>query len=165
MPTPTQSFMDDTTRSIIERITVSYSEPQKIPSGHSCKVYYDCASLSPSDLARLAAQATGHLAEGEFDMVLGIAYTGVFFAAAVAGGKPAAILQIDGELFGPSLKGHRILVVDDVLHSGRRMREAAKKAEASGATVVGYACIVDRSSGSVSKSNVPVWSACQTTME
>ena len=156
--------MDETTKAIIEKITVRYSVPQKISSGDLCSVFYDCIRLSPADLARLAAEATGDLPEGEFDMVVGIAYTGILFASAVAGGKLVTILTNESNaLAGPSVKGKRVLVVDDVAHEGKRLLSARDIVEKAGGDVVGFACIIDRSEGKF-PSKLPLWSAHQTVM-
>jgi orotate phosphoribosyltransferase len=165
--------MDETTKKIIEKISVVYPEPTRIPTGQSCSIFYDCFQLSPSDLARLAADAVGDVDHDTFDMVVGLAYSGILFAAAVAGGKKVGILQKDGKLFGPSLAGLRVIIADDVVHLGGRMREAAVKVAAAGGKVIGYACIVDRSGGRFvtglpSENNGesrPLWSAFQTDME
>ena len=157
--------MDDTTKAIINRITVRYDKPTEIPSGDKCTVFYDCFQLNPNDLARLAAQAVGHVDHDQYDMALGIAYSGILFAAAVAGGREVSILQKDGKLFGPSLKGKKIVIVDDVVHRGRHMAEAAVYAEKAGATVVAYVCMVDRSNGTVGTKERPLWSAFQADME
>lgn len=156
--------MDETTRSIIDRITIVNPEPVRIYSGHVCKVFYDCIQLSPNDLARLAAQATGHLPEGAFDLALGLAYSGIFFAAAVAAGRQVGILQKDALICGPSITGKSIVIVDDVVHSGRHLINAERIAHSAGAKVIGYACIIDRSNGSIGEQNRPLWSAFQTTM-
>ena len=156
--------MDDTTKSIIDKITVHYDKPTAIPGGYTARVYYDCIRLSPNDLARLAAQATGHLGEGAFDVAVGIAYSGILFASAVAGGRNVAILQLDGETCGPSLKGKEAVIVDDVVFTGRRIVEAEKKIIQMGARVIGYACIVDRSGGKFGSQEKPLWSAYQTEM-
>ena len=157
--------MDETTRGIIERITVNYDEPRQIPGGHACKVFYDCAQLSPNDLARLAAQAVGHLAEGTFCMAVGIAYSGIFFASAVAGGRHVGILQCDGVVYGPSVKGKKIIVVDDVVYSGAHLLKADQILSAAGASVVGYACVVDRSEGREPPVAKPLWSALKTALQ
>lgn len=165
--------MDETTKKIIDTISVVYPKPTQIPTGQSCSVFYDCFQLSPSDLARLAAEAVGDVDHDTFDIVVGLAYSGILFASAVAGGKKVGILQKDGQLFGPSLKGLRVIVADDVVHSGGRMREAASKVVAAGGKVIGFACIVDRSAGkftngmpSENKGEMgPLWSAFQTDME
>ena len=160
----TLSGMDETTRTIIERITVRFDKPTVIRSGHSCKVYYDCIQLTPSDLARLAAQATGHLHRDEFDLVVGCAYHGILFASAIAGGKHAAILQADGKLCGPPVRGSRVVLVDDVVSTGKGLSKAQRRLEEEGANVVGFACIVDRSGGNPVL-NKPLWSAYRTNME
>ena len=156
--------MDETTRAIIERILVKFDTPQPVPGGHLCSVFYDCSRLTSPDLARLAAEAVGHLGEGIFDMSIGLAYRGILFAAAVAGGRQVGILQTDGEIFGPSVSGKKVVVVDDVVYSGDHLAQAEKKINAAGGEVVGYACIVDRSKGRPLKLGKPVWSAFQTIM-
>jgi orotate phosphoribosyltransferase len=156
--------MDETTKTLIDSITVKYGKPTKMADGRMCSIFYDCARLSPNELARLSAEATGHLAEDTFDVAVGIAYNGILFAASIAGGRQVAILQVDGKFSGPDLKGCKVVVVDDVVHSGNRMLEAAKKITAAGGKVVGFACIIDRSDGKFGSSAQPLWSAFQTNM-
>lgn len=156
--------MDETTKALIEKITFTYPTPQPIPSGHLCSIYYDCMQLSPNDLARLAALAVGHLDQHHFDIAVGIAYNGIFFAGAVAGGRHTAILQKDGRFHGPSLTGKRVVVVDDVVHSGNRMNEASAKVTEAKGIVTGFACIIDRSEGRFGTEDKPLWSAFQTNM-
>lgn len=161
--------MEDTVKTIVDRITIHFPKPTRIPSGHVCSVFYDCYQLTPNDLARLAAQAVGHLEHDAFDIAVGIAYSGILFAAAVAGGRQVGILQKDGKFFGPDLKGQRVVLVDDVVYSGKHMQEGAQKVEAEGGIVVGCASIIDRSKGSVGRSlegtTRSFWSAFQTDME
>jgi orotate phosphoribosyltransferase len=132
-------------------------------------VFYDCYQLAPSELARLAADAIGDLEHDAFDVAVGLAYSGILYSAAVAGGRKVAILQKDGNFFGPDLKGKRVVVVDDVVHTGRHLVEAAKKVEEEGGIVVGFVCIIDRSSGTLrgpaSPLIAPLWSAFQSDME
>lgn len=157
--------MDETTKNIIARITQKTPTSQVIPSGHSVTVFYDCLSLTPNELARLAADAIGDLPSDFFDVAVGIAYNGISFANAVAGGRQVAILQADKKICGPSIKDKKIIIVDDVAHSGQRLVEAKKLVEAQGAIVIGYACIVDRSEGKIETLDKPLWSAYQTIME
>ncbi|RMG43173.1 MAG: hypothetical protein D6719_04350 [Candidatus Dadabacteria bacterium] len=157
--------MDATTKAIIEKITISYDQPTKIPGGHMCTVFYDCVQLSPADLARLAAEAVGHLSQSYFDIAVGIAYSGIFFAAAVAGGRKAAILQTDGGICGPSLSGSKVVIVSDVVYTGGELSRAEKIITEHGASVVGYACIIDRSGGKVGSEAKPLWSAFETVLE
>jgi orotate phosphoribosyltransferase len=119
----------------------------------------------------LAADALGDLDHDTFDMAVGLEYSGILFASAVAGGKKVGIVQKDGGLFGPSLKGLRVIIVDDVVHTGEGICEAAAIVEKAGGMVVGFACIVDRSGGrftegvSTSSGVRPLFSAFQTDME
>ena len=156
--------MDDTTKAIVDRITIRYPAPQQVPSGDVCSVFFDCIQLSPAELARLAAEATGDLQENIFHHVVGIAYTGILFASAVAGGKQVSILKEGtAEIVGPPLAGRTVLVIDDVVHQGRRLREARRAVEKAGGIVVGFACIVNRS-GSTSLDGLPLYAAIETTM-
>jgi orotate phosphoribosyltransferase len=161
--------MDETTKAAVERITIRYEQPTRIPSGQLATVFYDCYQLVPSELARLAADAIGDLEHDAFDIAVGLAYSGILFAAAVSGGRKVAIYQKDGKIFGPTLRGLRVFIVDDVVHSGRRLQTAAEAVRAEGGIVAGYVCIVDRSAG-VLKSpaatlGAPLWSAFQADME
>ncbi len=157
--------MDETTTSIIKRITVNYNDPKDIHNGHKVCVYYDCLKLTPNELARLAADGLGDLESDAFDVALGIAYHGINFANAVAGGREVAILQKDNLICGPDIKSKKVIIVDDVVHTGKRMLAAEKIALDSGAEVVGYACIVDRSENKPVQLKKPLWSAYQTIME
>ena len=157
--------MDDTTKVIIERVTIRFPRPTRIPSGHVCSVFYDTYQLTPNEMARLAADATGHLDHDAFDTVVGLAYSGILYASAVSGGRMVAILQKDGKLFGPDLRGRRVVVADDVVFSGRHLQDAVEKVEREGGIVVGCACIVDRSGGKPESLTQPLWSAFQTGME
>lgn len=143
--------MDETTKAIIATITV------RGPAG----VSYECAALCPNDLARMAAEATGDLPEGTFDLVVGMAYRGILFAAAVAGGHQVAIFQHDGSLCGPAVRGRRVVLVDDVFAGPDRFKNAIEIVTAHGGTVVGCACIIDRAEGVTSLGGLPVWSAFQ----
>lgn len=153
--------MDETTKAIVAKITVRYPAPVVLPEGRTGTVLYDCTRLSTPDLARVAAEATGDLPEDTFDLVLGIAYRGILFAAAVAGGRDVAILEREGGVCGPDLTGRRVVVVDDVVYSGENLRRAAELVRQHGGSVVGFACIVDRSDGAVGSTSCPLWSAFQ----
>jgi orotate phosphoribosyltransferase len=160
--------MDDTTKASIDRIAIRFDRPTRIPSGQVASVFYDCYQLTPSELARLAADAIGDLEHEVFDIAVGLAYSGILFAAAVSGGRRVAILQKDGKIFGPDLKGRRVVVVDDVVHTGKHLIDAAEKIRAEGGNVVGYVCIIDRSGGALSEDGsplkAPLWSAFQSDM-
>ena len=151
--------MDETTRAAIDRVTVKHDKPVTLPGGQTSQVFFDCVRLSPNDLARLAAEATGHLPSKAFDVALGVAYNGVYFASAVAGGRQVAILQKDGNIYGPDLRGKFVVVVSDVVCTRKELLAGAAAAEKLGAKIVGFACIVDRSDGKFGGEAQPLWSA------
>lgn len=158
--------MDETTREIIRSITVSYQTEQPLPGGHTGRIYYDVPQLTPSQLSRLAASAMWEDEHVEFDVVVGLAYRGILFASAIAGGKKVAILQADGNVYGPSLEGQRVILVDDVIVGGATIIKAKAEVEALGAKVVALACIVDRSQGLSSRDlGCPLISSCHTLLE
>ena len=158
--------MDETTREIIRSITIRSEAEQALPGGHNGCVYYNCADLTPSQLSRLAASAMWEDEHIEFDIVVGLAYRGIFFASAIAGGKPAAILQADGGIYGPFLDGKRVIIVDDVIVNGSTVSKSKKQIEAMGAKVVALACIIDRSNGLIGKElGAPLISAFRTVLE
>lgn len=158
--------MDETTREIIKNITIRYQSEQSLPGGHSGCVYYDCPQLTPSQLSRLAASAMWEDEHIEFDVVVGLAYRGIFFASAIAAGKPAAILQADGGVYGPALKDKRVILVDDVIVAGETILKSKAQVEALGARVVALACIIDRSNGiSGRELGCPLISAFRTILE
>lgn len=158
-PETTSALMDETSKQIILGITKSFDAPQVVSGGHRVKTFYDCSRLTPNDLARLAAEATGHLEESAFDMVVGLAYTGILYSFAVARGRLVSILATDGSIIGTPVDGKRIVLVDDVVCSGSRLAVAADRLAAQGAIVVGYACIIDRSAGRADSRVQPLWSA------
>ena len=158
--------MDETTREIIRSITVRSETERPLPGGHSGCVYYDCPQLTPSQLSRLAASAMWEDEHIDFDVVVGLAYRGIFFASAIAGGKPAAILQADGGVFGPALKDKRVILVDDVIVNGTAILKSKAQVEALGAKVVAFACIIDRSNGKPGKElGCPLISSFRTILE
>lgn len=157
-----EAMSDETTKSMLKKITVNYSSPKQIPgASYSSDIFYDCAKLTPGDLARLAAEATGDLDSTDFDYVIGIAYSGILFASAVAGGRFAGILGKDDKIYGPAIKGANVLIVDDVIYSGNQVLRAAKIVEQAGAKIVGFACVVDRSKKGGELNAKPLYSAFQ----
>jgi orotate phosphoribosyltransferase len=153
--------MDETTSSIIDRITIRSDKPMRLINGEYSSVFYDCIQLTPNDLARLAAESVGELSESTFDLAIGIAYSGILFAAAVAGGKQVAILDHEGAIQGPSIEGKKVILVDDVVHTGRRITLGIEAVNRNGGQLVGIACIVYRQGDLRSPLSVPVWSAVQ----
>lgn len=157
--------MDATAKSLIDSISQKFDPPKKLGSGREVSTFYDCAALSMADLSRLAALSIGDLDEDSFDVVIGLAYSGILFATAIAGGRHVSIIEKDGSVYGSQIKGMKALISDDVVCSGSHLRKARKIAESLGAKVVGYACIIDRSNGLGSIDGIPLYPAFQTDLE
>lgn len=153
--------MDETVKAIINGITRNFANPQVVAGHHVAKEFFDCALLMPSDMARLAAAAVGHLPQEAFDCAVCVAYSGILFGAAVGGGRQINIFKTDRQMYGAPLTGKKVIVVDDVISTGAAVQVAENKAVALGATVVGYCCIVDRSSGLIGFGKMPIYSAYQ----
>lgn len=143
--------MDETTKGVIARM-------RTVANGVES---YSSASLNPNELARLAADAVGHLDETFFDVAVGIAYDGILFAAAVAGGRSVAMLTHDQRFWGPALRGKKVIVVDDIIYNYNRLREASALVVGAGAVVVGFAAIVNLAKGGESVLTAPLWTADQ----
>jgi orotate phosphoribosyltransferase len=148
---------DETTESIIKRISAQYTTPREIPGGHTVSTFFDCINLTPTELARLAAQAIGDLPISFFDMAVGVAFTGIFFSGAVAGGREVGIITPSGEFLGPNLNGKKILIVDDVIVRGSKVLQAQNAIEALGGNVVGFSCIIFR--GNQDQFKLPIFAA------
>jgi orotate phosphoribosyltransferase len=153
--------MDETSDGILNRVTIKYVTPREISPGKLISTFYDCRLLTPNDLARLAAEAVGHLDDHSFDIAVGAAYSGILFASAVAGGKQVVISQKDGILAGPNVAGRRVIICDDVVSTGEQLLKIAQRLRENGGEVVGFACIVDRLSKDGQLAGLPLYSACR----
>jgi orotate phosphoribosyltransferase len=154
-------LMDETTSTIIERITIKSDKPMRLPNGEHSDVFYDCIQLTPNDLARLAAEAVGELDENSFDMAVAVAYSGILFSAAVAGGKQVAILDHQNKIQGPDVVNKRVIVVDDVIHHANRINKSIDLISKMGAKVVAVAAIIDRLDVNRTNLSIPLYSAFQ----
>ena len=60
------------------------------------------------------------------------------------------------------------MIVDDVVHTGKHLLAASKKVEEEGGIVIGFVCIIDRSSGILKGPSspliAPLWSAFESEM-
>lgn len=114
-----------------------------------------------SVLAKLASAFAGLIVSSgiEFDVLFGPAYKGISLAAVTAitlsnqesrsvgfayNRKEVKDHGEGGMHVGASLKGKRVLMLDDVFTSGKAIREAASGIHAEGGTIVGVVLILDR---------------------
>jgi orotate phosphoribosyltransferase len=126
-----------------------------LSSGRHSDTYLQCAvALSQPRHALALGRALAERVEVPVDIVASPALGGVLagFVVAAALGRPFVFAErVEGAFAlrrGQAVEaGQRVLVVEDVVTTGRSALEVAALVEAAGATVAGVACIVDRSAG------------------
>ena len=154
--------MDETTRQIIDRITIQYDQPTEVRPNKVCTVYYDCTLLTPNELSRLSALALGG-ANINYDLIIPVSDYSILFAAAIAGSHPVTILK-NKEVIGLNPKNKKILLVADVIHSGKEITQGINRVNGLGGDIVALACIIDRSNGNFKYGQLPLFSALQTNL-
>lgn len=127
-----------------------------LSSGLHSAAYVQCALLleEPRRARRVGELLAARFAGIEVDSVLSPALGGVIVGHEVAAalGVPFRFAERDGERLtlrrGFALgAGERVVVVEDVVTTGKSTRETAELALAAGAEVVGIGAILDRSPG------------------
>jgi len=138
-----------------------------LSSGLHSDRYCQCAKLleHPEKAARCAAMMGELIGDAPVDVVLAPALGGVVwgYELARALGTRSIFAERD-ETRKFSLRrgfalqaGERVLIAEDVVTTGKSVLELSPLIEAAGASVVGYAAIVDRSGGAF-RPGVPFWS-------
>ncbi len=134
----------------------------KLKSGRTSPYFFNlgaiCSGAALSRLGRFYADAIA-ASDLEFDVIFGPAYKGIPLASVTAvclherydvdtavayNRKEAKDHGEGGRLVGASLKGKRVLILDDVITAGTAVREAAALTRDAGGTVVGVAVCFDR---------------------
>ena len=134
-----------------------------LSSGRHSPRYLQCARLlmDPQLATRLgtavAERIRATVGDGSIDAVVGPAMGAVIVAHEVARGlgcRGFFTERVDGEMLlrrGFSLTpGERVVIVEDVVTTGRSTREVCDAVKEAGAELLAVASIVDRSGGSVS---------------
>lgn len=130
----------------------------ELKSGRHAEVFLQCTlALQDPAFARrvghqLAAQLRGH----EAGVVAAPGVSSMLLAFTVAEGLAARMIWFEEGQRGHGLRrgqrvhdGDRVLVVEDVLTTGRTAQRSAAFMERKGAEVVGFAAMVDRSTDSL----------------
>lgn len=124
-----------------------------LSSGRHSQKYIQCARLLmyPDVAARAVAKIVSKIDRDEIDLVVGPAMGGVVVSYEVARqlGKPGIFVEReDGDFSlrrGFAIeKGQKVLVVEDVITTGKSIKEAIELVEDHGGLVVGLFCLVDR---------------------
>ena len=132
-----------------------------LSSGLHSSQYVQCAQLlSKPDKARLICKSLSEKIQNsfkDFDIILSPAIGGI-----VIGYEIGRILnketifseRVNGEFQlrrdFTIKKNQKVLIIEDVITTGKSSIECSKIAIESGASIVGYACIIDRSNGNSS---------------
>jgi|CXWL01.1.fsa_nt_gi orotate phosphoribosyltransferase len=127
-----------------------------LSSGLHSPAYVQCALLleQPAHAQEVGRRLAGHLAALRPDSVLAPALGGVVigYAVAAALGVPFRFSERAGSAMalrrGFALRpGERVVIVEDVVTTGKSTLETAALAASQGAEVVGIGSIIDRSGG------------------
>ena len=128
----------------------------RLTSGLHSTGFLQCALVlqHPRDAEACGAEIAAQIKDLNPQVVLSPALGGIVIGQEVAralGVRAIFAERQDGQLMlrrGFSLQpGERVLVVEDVVTTGKSTRETIDVAKATGATVVGAASIIDRSGG------------------
>ena len=149
-----------------------------LKSGRQSPYFFNCGLFSTSRLARAISKAYARTLfehsksdpSFEFDVLFGPAYKGIPIAASTC----CALGDVDedkyakvgysfnrkeakdhgegGLLVGESLKGKRVVIIDDVMTAGTAIREAVSIINGQGGKLVGIVVALDRQEKSTSQS-------------
>ena len=138
-----------------------------LSSGREADYYVDLRRITlDGEAGPLVGRVMRDLvADLEFDAVGGLTLgadpvaTAMLHAAAAAGGHLDAFVVrkagkahgLQQRIEGPSVRGRRVLVVEDTSTTGASPLEAAQAAQEAGATVVAVATIADRATGAAER--------------
>ena len=124
---------------------------------HSSK-YVQCAQLmsNPNDAVKICQSLASKIKKEltDFDIILSPAMGGIIVGyelGKILDKKTIFSERVDGEFklrrdFKIE-KGNKVLIVEDVITTGRSSLECSKLVSSNGAEIIGYACIIDRSNG------------------
>ena len=150
------SLTSDTVLDIFRRLGALHEGHFRLTSGLHSPGYLQCALVLqyPREAAALGAALADRVRGLAADVVLSPALGGIVIgqeAGRALGVRAVFAERQEGALSlrrGFSLlPSNRVLVVEDVVTTGRSTRETIEVARAAGATVVGAASIIDRSGG------------------
>ena len=129
-----------------------------LSSGFHSPRYVQCAQLLSKP--NKASQICNSLAEKikssfeDFDLILSPAMGGIIIGyeiGRILNKETIFSERVDGEfkLRRDFLikKNNKVLIIEDVITTGKSSLECSKLASSAGAKIVGYACIIDRSKG------------------
>ncbi|KYH31476.1 orotate phosphoribosyltransferase [Clostridium tepidiprofundi DSM 19306] len=129
-----------------------------LSSGRHSNKYCQCAKLLqyPDKAEQVISVITEKIRDLDFDVIVGPAMGGIIPAYELArqtGKKAIFTERVDGNMTlrrGFEIeKGQKILIVEDVITTGKSSLETVEVVKEFGGEVVGMACIVDRKSSNI----------------
>ena len=135
-----------------------------LSSGLRSERYLQCAQLMMhADLAERVCESLAEKIKSEkvnFDLIASPAIGGILVGYQVSKflNVPNIFVERVDNIFslrrGFDCSNKKILILEDVITTGKSSMECAKCLEKLGANIVGYACIVDRSGGKSEINNI-----------
>lgn len=134
----------------------------KLKSGRISPYFCNCGMLtSGRDMAKTGEELARIIRESgvKFDLLFGTPYKGIPFVTATSFGfhslykenvpfafnrKEVKTIGDGGLIVGPSLKGKRVFIIDDVITAGTAIKESIDIVQKEGGIPVGVALIFDR---------------------
>ena len=143
----------------------------KLTSGRHSPVYWEKFRVieNPAAAVPLCGLIARHFADKGVELVVGPTTGGIILAFEVARqmGLPAAFaekIETGERTFRRGFRipaGRRVLVVDDVLTTGKSIREVLDALAGHQADVVGIGVLVDRSGGNLDFGGLPLYSCLE----
>jgi orotate phosphoribosyltransferase len=138
-----------------------------LSSGRHSPKYVQCAKLMqyPDKAEKIISIAAEKVKNLEIDLIVGPAMGGIRPAYEL--GRQLGIKTIFTERVNGKMtlkrgfevkKGEKVLIMEDVVTTGKSSLESAKVIESLGGTIIGIGCIVDRK---VSNIDVPIYSSVE----
>ena len=125
-----------------------------LTSGRHSDVYFEKFRVleQPDVLSALCAEVASHFRDSQIDAVAGPTTGGIIIAFEVARQLGLPAIYVESENGTRTLRrsktlppGQRVLVVDDVLTTGKSLIETQGAIETAGGRVVAFAALIDRS--------------------
>jgi orotate phosphoribosyltransferase len=158
---------------ILERTGVLQTGHFLLTSGRHSSKYMQCAKIfqHPDISAEISKDLAERYDGYDIDIVIGPALGGIILAYEVARQLEVRALFAERENGAMTLRrgfeikpGSRVLVVEDVITTGRSVREVVELVRSVGGEVVGVASVIDRS-GDKALFDVPLKSALKIEMD
>lgn len=129
-----------------------------LTSGRHSDTYFEKFRIleQPKVLCLLCAQIAEHFSEFDIDAVAGPTTGGIILAFEVARQMGLPAIYVESENGEKTLRrgktlpaGHRVLVVDDVLTTGKSVIETVEAINKAGGEVCGVGVLIDRSENQI----------------